>query len=445
MLISSVNRERGGAIQEAPVPNHMWQVASMSPITNLTKELTRQQPGDLGTSAKEVERTLEMNFALANRWGCILLLDEADVFLGERTKEDLQRNALVAGEYTRHRSYTDTDHLVIVFLRVMEYYAGILFLTTNRVGDFDEAFTSRIHISLYYPELNEEKTAKVFLINIHLIEERFAHKKRRIDIDKYGIGSFATKHFNEYPSARWNGRQIRNACQTALALAEFEAQGNSHEAIANPDAVVKLKVKHFDTVRNAYVEFTKYMDDLLGASAGRRAKEAKVRAIWVDENDRVVGVGGDGLDRRTAFALASRGHPYRQPQQGFQHPQSYSQPQDFSHQQRFPQQQQSFPNANAPFSNFTNPSQMTMQGQQFTSNQVGSSGGVTVSGTHHQTSQPFVEHGQGTKEAQPQQQPTAAPSFNHGIQGMYEGFGYQGNSQPPPGNFGAPGGGSMGR
>src|SRR4051794_28771603 len=30
----------------------------------------------------------------------------------------------------------------------MEYYAGILFLTTNRVGDFDEAFTSRIHVSL---------------------------------------------------------------------------------------------------------------------------------------------------------------------------------------------------------------------------------------------------------------------------------------------------------
>ncbi|KAJ4322448.1 hypothetical protein N0V84_004804 [Fusarium piperis] len=384
--------------------------------------------GDLGTSAKEVERTLEMNFALANRWGCILLLDEADVFLGERTKEDLQRNALVA-----------------VFLRVMEYYAGILFLTTNRVGDFDEAFTSRIHISLYYPELNEEKTAKVFLINIDLIEERFAHRNRRIDIDKYGIGSFATKHFNEYPHARWNGRQIRNACQTALALAEFEAQGNSHEAIVNPDAVVKLEVEHFNTVRNAYVEFTKYMDDLYGTSAGRRAKEAKLRAIWVDENDRVVGVGGDGLDRRTAFAIASRGHAYQQSQQGFQHPQSYSQPQGFSYQQRFPQQQQSFPNANAPFSSYANPSQMSMQGQQFTSSQVGNSGGVTVSGTPHQASQPFVEHGQGTEGAQPQPLPTVTPSFHHSIQGMYEGFGHQGNSQPPPGNFGAPGGGSMGR
>lgn len=42
-----------------------------------------------------------------------------------------------------------------VFLRVLEYYAGILFLTTNRIGGFDEAFASRIHMSLHYPQLTE--------------------------------------------------------------------------------------------------------------------------------------------------------------------------------------------------------------------------------------------------------------------------------------------------
>lgn len=46
---------------------------------------------------------LETNFALASRWGCILLLDEADVFLAERTKEDFQRNGLVAGKYKSRR------------------------------------------------------------------------------------------------------------------------------------------------------------------------------------------------------------------------------------------------------------------------------------------------------------------------------------------------------
>lgn len=53
--------------------------------------------GDLGTTAAEVEKALETNFALANRWDCILLLDEADVFLAARTKEDFVRNGLVAG------------------------------------------------------------------------------------------------------------------------------------------------------------------------------------------------------------------------------------------------------------------------------------------------------------------------------------------------------------
>ncbi|KAJ0269322.1 hypothetical protein CBS470a_013757 [Colletotrichum nupharicola] len=224
-----------------------------------------------GTTAKEVEKTLESNFALANRWGCILLLDEADVFLAERTKEDFVRNGLVA-----------------VFLRVLEYYSGILFLTTNRVGDFDEAFTSRIHMSLYYPELSEEKTRKVFKINMDLIRERFALKKRQIIIEEMDIGAFAAQHYINHPSARWNGRQIRNACQTALALAEYQAQGGRHDAIMKPDAVINLAVEHFETVRAAYLKFAEYMNKIYGTNAARKAKEGKLRAILIDENDNVV-------------------------------------------------------------------------------------------------------------------------------------------------------------
>lgn len=54
--------------------------------------------GDLGSTAKDVEDALQTNFALANRWGCILLLDEADVFLAERRRDDFTRNGLVAGQ-----------------------------------------------------------------------------------------------------------------------------------------------------------------------------------------------------------------------------------------------------------------------------------------------------------------------------------------------------------
>lgn len=53
--------------------------------------------GDLGTTATEVEKALETSFNLASRWGCVLLLDEADVFLAERSRLDFTRNGLVSG------------------------------------------------------------------------------------------------------------------------------------------------------------------------------------------------------------------------------------------------------------------------------------------------------------------------------------------------------------
>ncbi|KAK1654160.1 hypothetical protein BDP81DRAFT_307917, partial [Colletotrichum phormii] len=227
--------------------------------------------GDLGTTAAEVEKALEMNFALANRWDCILLLDEADVFLSQRTKEDFRRNGLAA-----------------VFLRVMEYYAGILFLTTNGVGDFDEAFTSCIHVSLLYRELDREKTIEVFKINLDTIEARFKRKGRVVKVDKAGIGSFASEHFTDYSKARWNGRQIRNACQTALALAEYEAHGKSHSVAPLPGAEVTLDVNHFKIVRKAYVEFTEYMNNLYNMDSTERAKDNGLRAIWVDNDNRIV-------------------------------------------------------------------------------------------------------------------------------------------------------------
>ncbi|KAK1993593.1 hypothetical protein LX36DRAFT_752254 [Colletotrichum falcatum] len=219
--------------------------------------------GDLGTTAKEVEAELEKNFALASRWGCILLLDEADVFLSARERMDFNRNGLVA-----------------VFLRVLEYYAGILFLTTNRIGDFDEAFASRIHMSLYYPELDEQKTLRVFRLNLDLIEQRFQKQGRTIIIDPSSIEDFALHHFHEHRYNRWNGRQIRNACQTALALAEFDAQGGILDVGGEIDrgAVVRLQLKYFRTVQKAYLDFGKYLGDIQGAQGDRRAIDLKLRA-----------------------------------------------------------------------------------------------------------------------------------------------------------------------
>ena len=57
--------------------------------------------GDIGETASSVETNLAKHFQLAHRWGCVLLLDEADVFMAKRvlgSANDIQRNSLVSGQ-----------------------------------------------------------------------------------------------------------------------------------------------------------------------------------------------------------------------------------------------------------------------------------------------------------------------------------------------------------
>lgn len=86
-------------VQEATLHNHLWSVLSSKscPTSYPPRSSVDCFAGDLGSTAKEVEQALDLNFNLANRWGCILLLDEADVFLSSRTETDFERNGLVAG------------------------------------------------------------------------------------------------------------------------------------------------------------------------------------------------------------------------------------------------------------------------------------------------------------------------------------------------------------
>lgn len=171
---------------------------------------------------------------------------------------------------------------------MLEYYAGVLFLTTNRIGDFDEAFSSRIHISLYYPPLESTPTRKIFDLNLRNIQQRIEERGAEIDVEHDQILSWAADYWKKNKKMRWNGRQIRNACQTALALAEYDAQ---HPAGGTPDestgqteetletaAKIQLTVRHLETVAKAYVEFMRYLHAIYGWDADRRAKILGIRA-----------------------------------------------------------------------------------------------------------------------------------------------------------------------
>jgi hypothetical protein len=96
------------------------------------KPLYRVHSGQLGTTAASVGATLSGILQRAARWDAILLLDEADVYI-RRRDNDLEHNAIVAE-----------------FLRTLEYFNGLLFMTTNRIDDVDDAILSRCIAKIQY-------------------------------------------------------------------------------------------------------------------------------------------------------------------------------------------------------------------------------------------------------------------------------------------------------
>ena len=91
----------------------------------IRRPLYRVHSGQLGLNVATMEASLKEILLRAQRWGAVLLIDEADVYI-KRRDDNLTMNAVVG-----------------VFLRVLEYFNGLLFLTTNRIDDIDEAIVSR--------------------------------------------------------------------------------------------------------------------------------------------------------------------------------------------------------------------------------------------------------------------------------------------------------------
>jgi SpoVK/Ycf46/Vps4 family AAA+-type ATPase len=152
---------------------------------NMQVPLYMMSAGDLGTTPNQVESKLTEILEIVSRWKAILLLDECDVFLEARSVHDLERNKLVS-----------------IFLRLLEYYEGILFLTTNRINNLDVAFQSRIHISMAYPDLTTDSRRKIWL--------NFLKGKKH---------NFSGRDLNELSEVELNGRQIKNVLKTAQLLA----------------------------------------------------------------------------------------------------------------------------------------------------------------------------------------------------------------------------------
>lgn len=153
--------------------------------------------GELGTEPSILDQRLSRILELAHMWDAVLLLDEADVFLQQRSGTDVNRHALVS-----------------IFLRQLEYYQGILILTTNMIDYFDAAFESvynlffclcktgltislgRIHFSILYPDLDFESRKTIWKMFFAKVMKN-ANEICDEDLDRLA-------------NRNMNGRQVRN-------------------------------------------------------------------------------------------------------------------------------------------------------------------------------------------------------------------------------------------
>ncbi|KAK4149527.1 hypothetical protein C8A00DRAFT_46877 [Chaetomidium leptoderma] len=170
--------------------------------------------GEVGTDVSSVENCLNQIFELTKRWDAVSLLDEADVLLCKRSSVEMERNAIVG-----------------VFLRKLEYLQGVLFLTTNRKADFDEAFKSRIHVTVSYSALSNKAQSTIW--------QRLIGNNKDVKLD----GAWSDQVYTALGRLNLNGRTIKNILRTAVAYAyaDSDALGLRHVV-----AILQTELREID-------------------------------------------------------------------------------------------------------------------------------------------------------------------------------------------------------
>jgi hypothetical protein len=164
------------------------------------------QCSQLGTDPDEIEDNLIKIFYRSERWGTILQLDEADVYIRTRG-DDLVQNAIVG-----------------VFLRTMEYYRGVMFMTTNRPDLVDDAIASRCVARIDYKMPTKEAQEAMWLL--------------QASINKATLTAPTAKAIvKEFPDC--SGRDIKNMVK--LSLLYSEAKGHSEITLATVKFVKRFK------------------------------------------------------------------------------------------------------------------------------------------------------------------------------------------------------------
>jgi SpoVK/Ycf46/Vps4 family AAA+-type ATPase len=138
-----------------------------------------------GSTVKDVN--MNKTFALAQRWGAIVIMEDADNFLGGNRAE------------------------VSANLQAVDYYDGVLFLTSNKHDDFDEAIQPRLSHSITYGILKPEDRERLWKLLFQTAEAE------GFELNVGGLVSL-TRGMN-YQHATRTGRDIQRVFTATKQLA----------------------------------------------------------------------------------------------------------------------------------------------------------------------------------------------------------------------------------
>ncbi|KZT22805.1 P-loop containing nucleoside triphosphate hydrolase protein [Neolentinus lepideus HHB14362 ss-1] len=233
-IISDVISGKGGgliAVLHGP-PGTGKTLTAEAVAEYLKRPLYMVGSSELPTSPSRLESSLRSILKLATAWDAVLLIDEADVYLEQRSLHELERNALVS-----------------VALRVLEYHRGVLFLTTNRIKDFDDAFLSKFSIGIKYPELDQSARKAVWQKFFQLAGIRYEGTvSDQVATTAENECVITSEDLEELSAKPFNGRTIKNLVRTSQALA---LASNVPLSIEHVRVVVRASEKFLDEFATA--------------------------------------------------------------------------------------------------------------------------------------------------------------------------------------------------
>lgn len=179
----------------------------------IKRPLYRVHSGQLGLNVAEMEKALKETLTRAQRWGAVMLIDEADVYI-KRRDDNIAANAVVG-----------------VFLRVLEYFNGLLFLTTNRVDDIDEAIVSRCIAMIKYQTPHKEDRRRIWKV----MTDQFA-----LNVDQPLINELVEL----FPEA--TGRDIKGLAKLVSKFCQHKSMPADLDVFKRCSIFRGMEIKHED-------------------------------------------------------------------------------------------------------------------------------------------------------------------------------------------------------